>query len=125
MVRPMLHRHLHRGMGFFFRRMRGLVVQPVFIALTLLGNACIALGAAVVFMIEASHKPQFGSYLDALWWAVATATSVGYGDIVPITVPGRLIGIAMMLLGTALFAAFTALFASALLVDELQEPRTR
>lgn len=57
-------------------------------------------------------------YIDAVWWSFATATTVGYGDITPVTIPGRLIGICLMLTGTCLFATFTAFFAQFFLGKE-------
>lgn len=111
---------LKHSLKHFGRRTRMLIVQPIFVSLTVLGNATIALGALAAYYVERSTNPDFSSYFDALWWAVSTSTSVGYGDIVPITTAGRIIGMGMMLLGTALFAAFTAVFASALLAEEIE-----
>lgn len=48
------------------------------------------------------------SFGDALWWAVTTITTVGYGDTYPVTVEGRLIATVMMLLGIALVGVVTA-----------------
>jgi voltage-gated potassium channel len=48
------------------------------------------------------------SFFDSIWWASSTMTSVGYGDIYPVTVAGRLIGITTMLVGISAFAVITA-----------------
>ncbi|RIJ76112.1 two pore domain potassium channel family protein [Nakamurella silvestris] len=52
------------------------------------------------------------SYGDALWWASATVTTVGYGDVYPVTVTGRFIAVGLMLSGIALLGMVTATLAS-------------
>jgi len=49
---------------------------------------------------------------DALWWAYATITTVGYGDMVPVTTEGRIIAVVLMTVGVGLFGTFTAYVAS-------------
>ncbi|WP_404386225.1 potassium channel family protein [Caenispirillum salinarum] len=49
---------------------------------------------------------------DALWWTVTTITTVGYGDHYPVTGPGRLIAVALMILGIGLFGVMTGIVAS-------------
>ena len=56
-----------------------------------------------------SHIHTFG---DALWWACVTITSVGYGDISPVTLIGRLVAIGVMIAGLALLGTVTATLAS-------------
>ena len=53
-------------------------------------------------------RKDFDGLGDALWWAVQTVTTVGYGDVVPEHVTGRLIGVALMLQGIALLTVITA-----------------
>ena len=91
-------------------------------ALTTLGNVLYterrALGGAVIIMagllvlsasaihfVEGPSQPEhFGTIPDAMWWAVATLTTVGYGDVVPLTTLGRIIGGVVMIFGLGMFA---------------------
>lgn len=52
------------------------------------------------------------SFGDAVWWACVTATTTGYGDYTPVTVPGRMVGVLLMFGGVALTGVITAIFAS-------------
>ncbi|MFC1665452.1 potassium channel family protein [Pseudomonadota bacterium] len=55
----------------------------------------------------AEHKAQpdkFGNIPQAMWWAVATLTTVGYGDVAPITPYGKIIGAIFMIFGLGMFA---------------------
>ncbi|MCT4641764.1 MAG: potassium channel family protein [Bacteriovoracaceae bacterium] len=95
-----------------------LIFNISFLTLTFFGNLIIMLFSYLVYFIEKDINVHMNSYLDALWWGFSTATTVGYGDIIPITPTGKIIGIVLMLIGTALFATYTALFAQAILEDE-------
>ncbi len=72
---------------------------------------------AALYLVERDVNPAIGSPFDALWWGIATMTTVGYGDIYPVTTEGRVAASAMMLLGIGLFSAITAIVTSYLLVD--------
>lgn len=61
---------------------------------------------------------------DALWWAAATVTTVGYGDRYPTTPTGRLIGVVLMIVGIATVGAVTASIA-AWMVSQVQRDRDR
>jgi voltage-gated potassium channel len=112
---------IHLGFRIFLRQIVDLMKQPVFIAITILGNMCILAGTAALYYVEHEINPKLHSALDAIWWAVATVSTVGYGDVSPVTSTGKLVGIGMMIVGTALFSAYTALFASAILTVELSD----
>ncbi len=101
-----------------------LVSNPIFPVLTVAGNLLIAAGATGLYYFEHGINPTVQTPLDALWWAVSTVSTVGYGDVSPITPHGRIAGIILMLLGTALFWSYTALFADALLSDEISDLET-
>jgi voltage-gated potassium channel len=68
-------------------------------------------------------RKDFDGLGDALWWAVQTVTTVGYGDVVPEHVSGRLIGVALMLQGIALLTVITAAVTATLIEQARQRLR--
>jgi voltage-gated potassium channel len=77
----------------------------------LLGFVMVLVVAATLeFLIEGPVQPTtFGSIPRALWWAVSTLTTVGYGDEVPVTALGRIVAGTVMLCGIGLCALWTAI----------------
>ena len=68
-----------------------------------------------IFYFENPAQPdQFGSIFHCLWWAVATLTTVGYGDVYPITVGGKVFTSFIVIIGLGIIAVPTGLLASAL-----------
>lgn len=75
--------------------------------------AAIGLGALAVLDAEQqADGANLTTFGDALWWASTTVTTVGYGDRFPITLEGRLVAVALMLVGIGLVGAVTAAVAS-------------
>ena len=71
------------------------------------------LAASGMYMIEKELQPEaFGSIPAAMWWAMATLTTVGYGDIIPITAWGRFFGGTITLLGMGMVALPAGILAS-------------
>lgn len=68
--------------------------------------AATLVGAIVVRLFDTSDA--FDSFDDSLWYSLQTVTTVGYGDVVPTTVFGRVVGAAVMLFGIAFTAVVTA-----------------
>jgi voltage-gated potassium channel len=65
------------------------------------------------YFLERDVQPAtFGSVPAALWWAVATLTTVGYGDVVPITLFGRLVAAFVMICGLGVFGLWTGILAT-------------
>jgi voltage-gated potassium channel len=56
--------------------------------------------------------PKIASFGDAVWWAVTTVTTVGYGDLAPVTAMGRVVAVALMIGGITLVGTVTATLAS-------------
>ncbi|BDI23288.1 ion transporter [Herbiconiux sp. L3-i23] len=78
------------------------------------GTVLLVLAAALaVFDVErGAPGANITSFGDAVWWACTTITTVGYGDVYPVTVLGRAIAIGLMVGGVALLGVVTASFAS-------------
>jgi voltage-gated potassium channel len=71
------------------------------------------LGSVAVYFLERDVQPQtFGSVPSALWWAVATLTTTGYGDVVPVTPLGRLVAALVMISGLGVFGLWTGILAT-------------
>lgn len=68
-----------------------------------------------LYAAENGINDAVASPLDALWWGIVTLTTVGYGDVFPVTPEGRLAASALMLLGIGLFSVITATVTSYLL----------
>lgn len=73
------------------------------------------LAAAGIYHFEHDAQPEtFSSVFDSLWWAVATLTTVGYGDVYPITAGGRVFTFFVLLIGLGIVSVPSGLVASAL-----------
>ena len=71
------------------------------------------LGAWLVLLFEEKAKgSNIHSYPDALWWAIVTVTTVGYGDRYPVSAGGRAVAVVLMLVGIGLIGVLTATVAS-------------
>ena len=72
----------------------------------------ILVGGFGVFLAEHGHPgANINKFGDAVWWAVVTVATVGYGDYYPVTAVGRIIAIIMMIMGVGIFALMVATFA--------------
>ena len=70
----------------------------------------VTISGSLMFMIEGPEQPAvFTSIPVAMWWAIETLTTVGYGDIVPITAAGRIVGSIVSIVGIGTLALFSGL----------------
>jgi len=71
------------------------------------------ISASGIYLLESDVQPQaFASIPDAMWWAIVTLTTVGYGDVVPITPMGKIFGGLIGLIGVGMVALPAAIMAS-------------
>jgi len=79
-------------------------------------------GAVVVFFFEKDQSAEhFDTIFDSIWWALVTMTTVGYGDMVPVTIGGRIAGAFIMFSGVALVSMFTATISSIYVARKIRE----
>jgi voltage-gated potassium channel len=104
--------------AFYERRYEfGLVLGLVVIAILVAGS--------LMYWAEADAQPdKFGSIPRAMWWAVITLTTIGYGDTYPVTLAGRVIGGFIAVVGVMLIALPTGLFAASF-TEGIQRHRDR
>ena len=88
---------------------------------TLATIVVIGLGALGIFAVEHGQNNAIQSVGDALWWAVVTLTTVGYGDIVPTTPWGRVVGSIVIVFGVTFLAFLTATVTSLFVSSEQQK----
>ena len=84
-----------------------------FVATLYLLILAIFLSSSLIYVFEHNVQPEhFGSIPDAMWWTVVTLTTVGYGDVVPMTVAGKLIATLTALMGVCVVALLTGIVAT-------------
>lgn len=81
------------------------------------------IGTFGLYLLEQTHNSNVSNILDAVWWSFVTMTTVGYGDISPVTPGGRLVAILVMLMGIGFLGMFTATIASILIENKLRKDR--
>lgn len=104
-------------LGAAIKRSGGQLFTTLAVALAL-----VYLSAVLLYFIEGvgESREEFGSIPRAIWWAIATLTTVGYGDVYPITTLGRIAASVIALAGIGVVALPAGVFASAF-SDELRE----
>lgn len=85
----------------------------------------VTISGALMYLLEGETQPNvFTSIPAAMWWAIETLTTVGYGDMVPVTVLGRMLGGAVSIVGIGTLALFSGLITIGFL-DQLKLHRGR
>ncbi|MBU1486503.1 potassium channel family protein, partial [bacterium] len=78
-------------------------------------------GGTLAFFFEKGVNEGLRSLGDACWWAIVTLTTVGYGDKVPLTLGGRLVGVFLMFAGISLITLLTATVSSVFVEKKIRE----
>lgn len=104
--------------GDVFKRKKHQLLSSIAVVLMLM-----IIAAVIMYNIESEAQPEaFDNALSALWWAVATLTTVGYGDVYPVTVLGKILSAVIALLGIGLVAVPTGIISSGF-VEHLEEKK--
>ena len=111
----------------FFRLVRlyyilTLIQGSRFVLLSAFSIITIVFGALGVYLTEAEYAGvNIKSLSDAFWWAIQTVSTVGYGDVYPVTPEGRIIGIFVMFAGIGILATFITALGSKLIEFKLNQ----
>ncbi len=103
----------NKAMGRFLRAFA--IIKEEIILFTVVTAMLLYLSAVGIYFFENEAQPEaFKSIFHSLWWAVATLTTVGYGDIYPVTIGGRIFTFVILMIGLGIIAVPAGLLASAL-----------
>jgi voltage-gated potassium channel len=112
-----------RSLDVFFHVIRSQVPNLLGAALVIL--ILLMISSTLMYSVESDAQPEkFGNISKAMWWSIVTLTSVGYGDVVPGTPFGKVLGGLIMFLGVGLVALPAAILAGSF-ANELQMRRER
>lgn len=78
----------------------------------ILSIQCILISGVLFYALENERSAYVNNIFDGIWWAVVTVTTIGYGDVVPVTFWGRIVGIVLALIGIWLVALPTGILTS-------------
>ena len=93
--------------SFFVNKAEGTMNSALILACMM-----VIFSSILILQVEKDPTSNIISAGDALWWAFVTITTVGYGDLYPVTLEGRLVAVILMTTGVGLFGTFTAFVAS-------------
>ena len=97
-----------RGIIVRLKEIKNELLSSIFVVILLM-----IVAAVLMFNIENNAQPDvFKNAFDALWWALATLTTVGYGDIYPVTGLGKILSAVIALLGIGLVAVPTGIISA-------------
>ena len=91
------------------------LMTPLLVYFTIVGNIIMFICAYAFYLFEKAVNDQVSTYWDALWWAICTVSTVGYGDVVPITNLGKITTAILIIFGVMFFLGFTATLVSVML----------
>jgi len=95
------------------------------IYLLIISILVIGISGIGIYLIESTHEEaQITTLIDAFWWVSATVTTVGYGDVVPVTEAGRLMGIVLMFVGISIIGTFISVLGARLVGSRLKKQET-
>lgn len=110
-----------RLIGKVLKRQKEGLFLTIFISFLLL-----LVASSLMYYVEHEAQPeQFSNIFQSFWWAVATLTTIGYGDIYPVTAVGKLLSAVIALLGIGLVALPTGILSAGFIEVMKQEDKTQ
>ncbi len=108
-----------------FLRSYGHAIRRHHVELTAVGGVAAAVtpGAAAAMYLAEGGSPMFPTFWSTVYWSAQTVTTVGYGDIVPATIPGQVSALITSILGSGFFV-LTAGILAILFVEVMREIQT-
>jgi len=88
------------------------------VAFGMAGLTMVSSAVAFTLAEDVGEGRRINSFFDSLWWSAATITTVGYGDIYPVTATGRIIAVFTMVVGISTLAVVTARIAQFLIASD-------
>lgn len=94
--------------------------------LAIFASFVIFTGSSAIYIFETNSNPKINTLFDAIYWAIVTMGTVGYGDIVPLTTEGMVVSMILIVFGVAILAFLTSIIVSSFQnkLQELKENRT-
>lgn len=106
----------------FFTRLLGFLTNPS-VCVGLIIFLILVVIMLVIYASEKDRNDNINTLFDAIWYTIVTITTVGYGDITPVSVFGRISAITLLVVGVAIFGALSGKFASFLLDRQQKKDR--
>lgn len=78
-------------------------------------------GILITYIESRAQEPVIKNIFDGIWWAVVTVTTVGYGDMYPVTAIGRVLAMCLILFGTTILYSFIFMFISLSITSNLEQ----
>ncbi|HID40231.1 MAG TPA: potassium channel protein, partial [Calditrichaeota bacterium] len=104
----------------FKQKLSYILEHPTVRALIILFSITVT-AAVLVEIFESRYNNQFQNIWDSVWWVLVTITTVGYGDKIPVTPAGKVLGILVMMVGIAALSVVTATLSSVLVTRKIRE----
>jgi len=107
-------------LGRILRKKKSELIVTFFVVILL-----IIISSSLIYEFEREAQPEkFSSIPISMWWAIVTLTTVGYGDVYPVTIIGKILSSVIALLGIGLFALSPGILSSGM-VEELQREKSK
>ncbi len=97
--------------------------ESAFLAASLIAILMLIVAGVLILQVETAAQSNIRTAEDALWWALSTITTVGYGDRYPVTTEGRLVAALLMCAGVGLFGMFSGFLAAWFVAPATQQER--